>query len=494
MKSSVSDGGPVPKEVLAQALRAVLILLAMGVFAGFVASVWFQQTDGSAPIPWEVIGVGWFSAALVALVAERFPQAPLMRALAVFSKEGSGVWPAILLGMALRLSFALIVAPQPASDGATYLSLAQQLVSDGTYGSEGARAFWPPGLPLLLTPLLWLGLPKSLAVLVLGLLSFVAAALGMWNLAHRLGLQAWSSLPVWLLALWPTHILCAGLPEKELLIIALMPWIVDRAIVALNGSMPATCVAGALTGMAVLVQPSLQLLPIAAVLAALLLRRSVVRVIAGGVVGALSMLVLMSPWAYHNYQTFGSLVLVSTNGGDVMYRANNEKATGAYTRTGAVDLNHLDELSFDSESKRLAFRWIQDHPAQFIQLSMGKILLFLGDDSFGAFTALRRGKPDTPSHVYLAVKLVCAVPWLLAWFVVLAMMTRKSLDPKRNDIRSAWMVVLPVLYLWGIHAIFESGPRYHLPVLALVLMLVGLAARNAGLQPEPASFKHGNAS
>jgi hypothetical protein len=463
----------------APALRTVLAFLAMGVWAGFLATLWFQQTDGSAPISWGVLGLSWLVAATIALAVMKAPATFLNRAISVAAVHKTGPVLVIVIGFSLRLTIALIMAPQATSDGASYVALAQQMASTGTYGTEGARAFWPPGLPLLLTPLLWLGVPSQIAALIVGMVSYVIAAIGIYKLGKQLGLQSWAALPLWMLTLWPSHILCTGLPEKELLVIALMPWILERTIHALRGSLLAACVAGILTGLAVLVQPSFQFLPIAGTLTALLLARSRSSVLVGGALATLAMLLVISPWTYRNYQVFGATVLVSTNGGDVLNRANNDKATGAYTPKASIEVHGLNELAADKESKRLAINWIRDNPARFLQLSMGKALLFLGDDSYGAYAALRKGNPNTSRHLYLAAKLVSATPWLLVWLLILACLAKPLSDPHEINIPVVGMLVTPLLYLLAVHSVFESGPKYHLPTLPIVLVLCAYLLRRA---------------
>jgi 4-amino-4-deoxy-L-arabinose transferase-like glycosyltransferase len=272
------------------------------------------------------------------------------------------------------------------------------------------------------------------------------------------------------LALWPSHVLCAGLPEKELLVVALMPWIVDRAIAAYRGSLGAAVVAGVLTGLAVLVQPSLQLLPVAGALLALLLcRRDRLRVVVPVIAATLAMVAVVAPWTLRNAMTLGVPVFVSTNGGDVLYRANNELATGAYRPSGAVDLSHLDELSLDRESKRLAVEWITSNPAGFVQLGAAKALMFLGEDSYGAYAVFQRGQVEVGRTTYLVIKAATALPWLVLWYATLALALQRRTWERHVDADALAFVVLPVVYLLAIHSVFESGPKYHFPVLALAI-------------------------
>lgn len=459
--------GGLQATVGARLFRLAISVLACGVFAGFLATAWFQRGDGTSVMSWGTIAVAWIVAAVLALVASRVPPSLLSGLGERVLRLPLGIGGAIAVGIVLRITVALVLQPQAASDGASYLALAQRLVAEGAYHSDGTLAFWPPGLPLALAPLLALGLPARFAVLVLGVAAFVASAVGLARLVGRLGAPAWAGLAAWMLALWPTHVLCAGLPEKELLVIAILPWAVERAIVAYRGSWAAAATAGVLMGLAVLVQPSLQLLPpAAALLAAVLSRRVSVKGLGATSIAVIAMLAVVSPWTVRNLTVLGAPVFVSTNGGDVLYRANNELATGAYTPAGAVDLRQLDELARDRESKRLAVEWITGNPGGFGHLVAVKSLLFLGDDSYGAFVVFQRGKVTIARSSYLAVKLGSAMPWLVMWFLMLAFAVQRARWPRDAKADAAWFVLLPTVYLLAIHSVFESGPKYHLPLLA----------------------------
>lgn len=473
---------PVTSNFLAFAYPKLLTLIGVAVFAGFVATLWFQQTGASAPLSWLAIAVSWAAGVGVFLFARTIPC--LGRLISSLGWPSSRFSLVLAGGIALRLIVALTLSPQPTSDARTYLALAHQLIQTGSYGSPGARAYWPPGLPLVLALLMWPGLSSKAALLFYGILCYVAAACGTKRLAEHMGLQECRFLPAWLLALWPTHVLYTGLPEKELLLIALFPWTVHFAILAMRGSAVSASLAGLLTGAAILVQPSLQLLPFAMIGFALLVDRRFAKVLSAGLLGIASTALVVAPWTIRNYQVLRTPVLVSTNGGYALYRANNENATGAYTPKGAIDLGHLDELSLDRESARLASEWIRSHPAKFVQLSIGKMLLFLGDDSGGAYAAIRRGRPDIPNLVYLAVRLLSALPWLAIWFLVLVSLRPPWPHDEHEKVLATWIALLPLLYLLSIHVIFESGPKYHVPLLPLVLLISGLCFERL-LRPTP---------
>jgi len=187
--------------------------------------------------------------------------------------------------------------------------------------------------------------------------------------------------------------------------------------------------------------------------------------------------VVVTPWTLRNMAVLGETVMVSTNGGSNLYRANNELATGGYVAVGQVDVEALPELESNREGKRLALEWILGHPAEFAQLTLGRVLLFPGDHSYGAYAAFRADPDRVPRVLYLALKAATAATWLLLWALIVGAVWWHWQERRRLP-GGASLLILPWLYLAGIHAIFESGSKYHLPTLACMLLLVVLLCRS----------------
>jgi hypothetical protein len=176
----------------------------------------------------------------------------------------------------------------------------------------------------------------------------------------------------------------------------------------------------------------------------------------------------------------GAFVPVATNGGEVLYRANNPLATGEYIKVGEVDLWTLPELDANRQGMALAKQWIAAHPKEFVVLAGRKQAFFLEDDAIGVYEVFNRGHvgEPVPTSVYFLLKAACNAFWWLLWAVLAAGLVLTLRDRERRG--TAVVVLLPFLYLYGIHSIFESGPRYHQPgdpfvaVCAAVLLVLAL--------------------
>lgn len=476
--------------VVAKFLVVGLAIMAVAALGGFPVVVAFQASQFPSAPGWSSMIIGALVAvASVALTARWSTLSNCVSGVSVAVARKVNALPlvaSLLVGLLLRGLLTLWLQPQPASDGATYLALARQLAETGQYGSSGALANWPPGLPLLLYPAALLGLPSTLISLALGVGSFAVTWAGLRALLDRLDCLPQAGLSLWLLALWPTYLLSSTLPEKELVVMALLPWMVERILVAgaSAGIQAAKAVfqAGLIAGLSILVQPSLQLLPFVALAGCLLLCADRKRILSLAVLGLAGATLVVGGWSYRNLQVLHAPVLVSTNGGSVLYRANNDMATGAYIPQGSVDLSHMPELEQDAEYKRLAFAWIGEHPGRFTQLLAAKAMLFMGDDSYGPYAVFSRGKVEIDRWAYLGLKLFSTLCWLVLWTCILfysASVKRVTEALERSGgVRAQALVWLPVFYLFAIHSIFESGSKYHLPLLALVLTWPALWLRS----------------
>jgi hypothetical protein len=164
------------------------------------------------------------------------------------------------------------------------------------------------------------------------------------------------------------------------------------------------------------------------------------------------------------------MVLISTNGGSVFYRANNPLADANYSAEGEVPLPN-DEFVADRLGYKLANDWIAHHAGDFAVLMVRKQVVFLGDDALGAYETLKRDRiPSTA--LYASVKGICNLFWLALWTVLF--LGFPLLFKFYNWRLWYGLLFLPIVYQWVIDSVFESGPRHHIPYVALIGILAGM--------------------
>lgn len=390
----------------------------------------------------------------------------------------------LLLGVFVRVAWVLIFPASAASDGATYIGLAKKLVAGMPYESAGTRAYWPPGYPFFLMPWLSLPLPETLAIILSNLVLYCLAVVVVIRLAEYAGGPTVARLSTLLLALWPTYLANAGLPEKENLLVLLFPlmtflWM--RSHKATKRSWYFALATGLTLGCATLVQPSAQLYFTVFICYEIVnrakLRTAVVRVI----LVLMGMIIVIAPWTMRNISVFNQVVPITTNGGDNFYRANNALATGAYTERGEIDLSGYGELDRNKEGFRLARQWIVNHPKDFLALIIAKETLFLGDDSTGVYNSLKRGG-DAKPKTYLILKAISNATWYAFWLIMFSVLftKRRILDDSPVSV----VLALGFAYFFVLHSVFESASKYHGAAMPLIFILLSHLLANSRNQME----------
>jgi len=79
--------------------------------------------------------------------------------------------------------------------------------------------------------------------------------------------------------------------------------------------------------------------------------------------------------------------------------------------------------------------------------------------------------------LYSSVKGICNLFWLAIWTGLLLGLPLLFRQKKWQ----IWfgLLFLPLLYQWAIDSVFESGPRHHIPYLALMAVMAGMVWNEA---------------
>lgn len=377
------------------------------------------------------------------------------------------------LGVAIRLVWWWAFPMEPTSDAVTYLDLANRLISENTYAVGETRAYWPPGYPLFLYAV-HLGFfevtPSTVAIVNLSL--YLASSYAIYALTQTVsGSTKVALAAAAMLAVWPNHVANIGVPYKEMLVFTALLWSV--LFYARGRRLVGWFLSGLLLGLAVLVQPGAILFVSVYVVAGWYQRKRIDVLVGSLAAVILGLAVVVGPWTYRNYLLFDNFLLVSSNGGSNLYRANNELADGAFMMQGKVVLKGLNELEEDAAYKSLATDWILNNPVDFSVLAFRKMVLFLGDDSTGIYTSLKRATVDPVSGAtYLFAKLVATAFWVFAWLIFYVKSER--LRQLFREQPQTVLLSLSFLYFFVVHAVFESNGRYHFAATWAVIVLLAL--------------------
>ena len=382
-------------------------------------------------------------------------------------------------GIVLRLAWLAAFPTVQVSDAASYTLLAQRLADGGSYFTADTYANWPPALPFFLAAQFLVFGSEPWVVPFSNLLLYTISVLVVYRLGLEVGGEPTARLATVLLAIWPNHIMTTGLAEKEMLVIPLISGVLLAYLLAARSPAPRNGLwlagaSGVLTGVASLAQPSLVLFP-AALAAYQLARGEGMRtLLVRMVVVAIGVVVAIAPWTVRNYLVLDAFVPISTAGGKALYLANNPLATGGYASSSEKSLDDFDELTANRLGFKWGVQWIAANPLGFVKLMFAKQIVFLGDDSDGAYWGIKKG--GTGSAVaFVLMKGLSNAYWLAMMFLMFAAVRAHWGSPE-GLLADVSLLMLSLLYAFSIDSVFEAGARHHTQMIGALVVLAALLA------------------
>lgn len=420
--------------------------------------------------------------------------AELLAVLAARAASPVHFWPAVLLGVVLRVAYWSATFPAvQVSDGLRYWQLAGMLARGEPYYLAG-HAYWPPGTPLIYAPFVRVLGAADWLPLLMNLASFVLCGLAMRRLVARLHLTATVAVVgVLLLALWPGFVMTAGQVSKETLLIAL----VCASFAGLHGRhMAASVLGGCAAGMTVLTQPSLFLLPI--IFSASVLSRDGIREwqVARLLLFVAGMVMVVAPWTCRNYTVFGAVVPVSTNAGEVFHAGNQPAMVRLIHEVGGFiappvppPSMRTNDLTASRWHMSEARRFVANHPADFAFLTFQRIVQILGDDSDSAFRSLRlTGKAG--AAVYSIAKAGSNGWWLLMVSLMSVLTWRLRTLPLTPEVASLVLTAgLGTVSALLVNGLAEGAARHHMVWVPFYALTIGVGVWASAHSPSVASVQ-----
>lgn len=393
----------------------------------------------------------------------------------------------IMFGVALRVAWVYLVPPIQLSDFQDYVNTAQALLQTGQHvqfvDSYELKAWRPPGYTFVLAFCMALfGADNAYIPAFTNILFYVLTCFVLDKIVRPIGGGKNAAMAVLILTLWPSDITITGLALVEplsLLLFTFGVWAFFET--QKTGSIGFAILAGLATGYGALVKPAVLMLPFLWFLFHVMTKAYRWPAISRTLIAVICMVMVIAPWSIRNYYALGKVVLISTNGGDNFYRANNPNASGGFTRKGERDLNQYlhDEVLWNATGFSWGKEWIKENPLGFIKLIFKKQGILLGEDSTGVYWTLYRGYNE--SGVLYTVLTIISESWwttILILSAVGVIKNRTMLAQNPYGGLLLWMT----LYFVVIHSVFESQPRYHLPMIGFLAILAAFALTS----PSPA--------
>lgn len=408
-------------------------------------------------------------------------RAPITQALRSFvTSSGSlrgWIWLCIIIGVLLRVVCAALIPVEYVSDSLFYWTLAQKIALGEPYLAPEGRSFWPPGLPIALSPLIAAFGPARWIPVVFNLAVFATLVWVSALMAQRLISTGAARLTALLLAIWPNLILVSLMPYKELLAALLLTSAMLfylRAIDATTGRArwSALIFSGLCLGAAALTQPASVLFGLTFIgVEATMSRAPLSRRLGRLIVAALMAAAVVLPWTARNYAIHDAFIPINTAGGGVIFSANNPNATGGWIADDAYfddEFRAAGELERNRIGYEKAFAWIAANPADFAKLAFQKEMRLLGGDDHGARTLFAHSRLTHAENADLR-----AIFGLVSngfWIMLALLILTAAFTPGRMEAQ-LWPPLLAIGYFVLLFSLFQSEDRHHVNIAAFFAII-----------------------
>lgn len=404
----------------------------------------------------------------------------------------------LCLSLAVRLLWAGVSPALPASDAKYYTDSGLLMANGEGFLNRGKpTAYWPVGYPAFLAGIYAVfGYSVELVKVVHAALG-AATVLMVFLIAGPVFGEATARIGSLLLALSLNNIsysaiLFSEVPFTFLFYLSLFylmllrqgrrtPWVYLGAGISL--------------ALACYIRPLPLLLPVLGFAYEVWRARRIWPALKDFVVVTVIMALVILPWTMRNWNLFGRVVLISTNGGINFVMGFNPEADGRYQEVPSLPLDQpdIDDARIEQIAYEQGKQFIREHPGQAALLMAKKVFWLLYADWDGFYENFRKTTVPVTDGTRYGLYLACEVYYLAAIvFGVFALVRRRPISDAMG------LLLLILLYWIAIHMFYIGSPRYHFPVTPIVFMFaawgvaewLGLAEKtSAGDGSMPAAIR-----
>ena len=387
-----------------------------------------------------------------------------------------------LLALVIRVVFVLLDASivLPFSDADWYRVVGRNLAEgNGFVLDDGTpTAFWPPGYAFALAAVTTVFGDSLTAAKLFNAVAGALTVIPVYGIGSRIFDRRTGLVAATLLAVLPSPIFWTPILFSETFFTLLFTgiiWLLTHLSSEEELRRPGRLVLlGLVIGAATLVRGQAMVLPVVALLYWLLVVGEPRRTIGRVAIVSAAALVLLAPWAVRNALTFDSPVLLSSNVGYNLYIGHNDQAIGRFRFPeelwdGPVVLPGGElQAQLNEEGWSRAWEYALHNPRQELTLIGKRLYWLLHSDSdsllwIEAFGRTPLSSPDRREG--LATLIDASYYGVLA----LALVGARLWFSWRER---TWLLIPLILVLWfGAHLPFFGEPRFHLPVLPLIVIL-----------------------
>lgn len=361
-------------------------------------------------------------------------------------------------------------------DEQAYYDLAQNLANGLGYSFDGIKpsAWRTPGYPIFLALFIKLGATVPLLRFV-NFLALAAALLVIRSILTRENVAPEGvAVSALLILAYPVLFYTAGTLYPQTVFTLLMVsmfHLITREKLSWLGAV----LFGFVSACIIMLHPTAIFLPPLMYLWRILPKNP--REIYKGVISALVIIAVFSPWIIRNYQVFNAFVPLSLHGGDTLYWGNNpDTDIDAWYKSVTEDIGEktegMTEVEEDRFYKQLALRFWREQPVAALKLYLDKLVHYFNFQN--KFYVQSEFSP-----LKAVVMFVTYYPLLLC--LVIRLLCIPIVPLRRVEILLVAIYLVSAMF----HAIFLTRIRFRLPYDVLLITHIGimfslLAARVKG--------------
>lgn len=382
----------------------------------------------------------------------------------------------VLIALALRLLWLLLIPVIPVSDSVMYHEFAKSISSGNGYAFPAGNltAYWPVGTPAIYAFLYTLFGESFFVIAVFNLIVGLLTLVLMMALARRWFNEPTAYIVGILYAIWPSQIQFTTILASEtifnvFILLGLFFWYRSQPNTFSNWIIGTIFFVAA-----TYVRPIALLIPFILIGLSFLRGFDFKQLFSSSIITVITMTILIAPWAARNYDLFDEFVLISTNGGPVFWMGNNPDSTGEY-------MPLPKDLEFDSETERAdyfkseAIKHIKEEPGIFAKRLVKRFVDYYRSENIGVNWNIEGIKQQGLDKTVLPLKLISSGYWVL--LVLLAVYGGIGLIHSEGFYNA--ITANPIIALIGyntvLHTIIASGDRYHFPIIPFVGLLAAYA-------------------
>lgn len=387
------------------------------------------------------------------------------------------------VGLVVRLIWALLVPVYPVSDSNIYWVTANNIADHGVYGvkPEEPFSYWPVGASAIYAASLWVLGPTMIGPVLVNL---IAGSLLIWSsgvLARRWVSEQAGLLTAAIIALWPTLILYTTIIASEVLFavavnLGLIVWGPAKSASNERG-----LASGIFFGIAALIRPTGALVAVVFPVLEALRSRSIVSLIVPSILAGLAMAVVVAPWSARNTQLHGEFVLISTNGGPVLWMGNHPDGNGGYKPLPewTKDVSEVERARILGQEAR---EFMIENPLRTSVLFFRKLAETHATETIAVQWNIDGIKERFGEWALLPFKVLTTGYWSLVLLSALVGVFGICTAALRAGgvLEKLTVLATPPLMLWAyfavVHAIVISQDRYHLQSVAFIAILAASGA------------------